>query len=158
MAFLPDGTKPFPEPMLTYHQSGPVTIISEQFHAGCISAVNHLNLLANYSSKIWLKSPRGQWSKISSENSYFTPTHSLFLFSEMWYQVFLWCLFSSIFVHLIAAAIAFGRLRKHKIGRFIPLVFVVMGLVSPLTGGVVTSRYFNNFSPWCAGTELSRFN
>ena len=24
---LPDGTKPLPEPMLTYHQEGPVTFI-----------------------------------------------------------------------------------------------------------------------------------
>ena len=28
---LPDGTKPLPEPMLTYHQ-GPVTFIWGQFH------------------------------------------------------------------------------------------------------------------------------
>ncbi|XP_050396522.1 transmembrane protein 170B [Patella vulgata] len=34
----------------------------------------------------------------------------------MWYQVFLWALFSSMFVHIIAALIAFCRLRKHKIG------------------------------------------
>ena len=67
----------------------------------------------------------------------------IFMLSEMWYQVFLWCLFSSIFVHLIAAAIAFGRLRKHKIGRFIPLAFIAMGLISPLTGGVVTSKCYN---------------
>ena len=24
---LPDGTKPLPEPMLTYHKDGPVTLI-----------------------------------------------------------------------------------------------------------------------------------
>jgi hypothetical protein len=36
---------------------------------------------------------------------------------EMWYQVFLWALFSSIFVHVIAAAIAFATLRKHKFGK-----------------------------------------
>ena len=28
---LPDGTKPLPEPMLTYHQSGTVTFIGGQF-------------------------------------------------------------------------------------------------------------------------------
>jgi hypothetical protein len=37
--------------------------------------------------------------------------------SEMWYQIFLWALFSSIFVHVIAAAIAFATLRKHKFGK-----------------------------------------
>lgn len=32
-------------------------------------------------------------------------------FSEMWYHIFLWSLFSSILVHVVAGAIAFGRLR-----------------------------------------------
>ena len=59
----------------------------------------------------------------------------------MWYQVFLWNLFSSIFCHFVASAIAFARLRKHKIGRFIPAIVLVMGFLSPLTGGVVTSKY-----------------
>jgi len=68
-----------------------------------------------------------------------SPRDPLNGFAEMWYQVFLWCLFSSILVHFVAASIAFGRLRKHKIGRFIPAVFLVMGFLSPLTGGVVTS-------------------
>jgi hypothetical protein len=36
---------------------------------------------------------------------------------EMWYQVFLWALFSSIFVHVIVAAIAFATLRKHEFGK-----------------------------------------
>ena len=58
----------------------------------------------------------------------------------MWYQVFLWNLFSSIFCHFVASAIAFARLRKHKIGRFIPAIVLVMGFLSPLTGGVVTSK------------------
>ena len=33
---LPDSTKPLPEPMLTYHQYGPVIFIWEQFHKGYI--------------------------------------------------------------------------------------------------------------------------
>ena len=79
--------------------------------------------------------------------------------TEMWYQMFLWSLFSSILVHFVASAIAFGRLRKHKIGRFIPAVILVMGFLSPITGGVVTSKIFtivrrlflkfcNIFSKW----------
>ncbi|ELU14341.1 hypothetical protein CAPTEDRAFT_106761 [Capitella teleta] len=68
-----------------------------------------------------------------------SPRDPLNGFAEMWYQVFLWALFSSILVHFVAAAIAFGRLRKHKLGRFIPAIVLVMGLFSPLTGGVVTS-------------------
>lgn len=61
----------------------------------------------------------------------------------MWYHVFLWSLFSSILVHVVAAAIAFGRMRKHKIGRFIPVAILVMGFVSPITGGAVTSKNLN---------------
>ena len=29
---LPDSTKPLPEPMMTYHKYGPVTLIWGQFH------------------------------------------------------------------------------------------------------------------------------
>ena len=45
------------------------------------------------------------------------PSCILQKFGEMWYQVFLWALFSSIFVHLIASTIAFTTLRKHKFGK-----------------------------------------
>ncbi|XP_013383571.1 transmembrane protein 170A-like [Lingula anatina] len=68
-----------------------------------------------------------------------TPGDPLDGFVEIWYQVFLWALFSSIFVHLIGAAIAFGRLRKHKLGRFTPALILLMGVLGPLTGGVITS-------------------
>lgn len=37
--------------------------------------------------------------------------------SEMWYQIFLWALFSSIFVHMIAGTICFATLRQHKYGK-----------------------------------------
>jgi Putative transmembrane protein 170 len=58
----------------------------------------------------------------------------------MWYHAFLWALFSSILVHSVAAAIAFGRLRKHKIGRFIPVAILAMGFLWPITGGAITSE------------------
>ena len=34
---LPDGTKPLPEPMLTYGQQGPIIFILGQFHKRYIS-------------------------------------------------------------------------------------------------------------------------
>ena len=68
----------------------------------------------------------------------FSPRDPLNGFVEMWYRIFLWSLFSSLLVHLVAAAIAFSQLRRHRIGRFTPLVMIVMGLLS-LTGGAVTS-------------------
>ena len=59
--------------------------------------------------------------------------------SEMWYHVFLWALFSSFLVHAVASAIAFCRLRSHKIGRFIPVAILAMGIIWPITAGAVTS-------------------
>jgi len=59
--------------------------------------------------------------------------------SEMWYHVFLWALFSSFLVHSVASAIAFCRLRSHKIGRFIPVAILAMGIIWPITGGAITS-------------------
>lgn len=35
----------------------------------------------------------------------------------MWYQTFLWALFSSTIVHTIAAIIAFATLHKHNFGK-----------------------------------------
>ncbi|XP_043479243.1 transmembrane protein 170A [Leptopilina heterotoma] len=69
-------------------------------------------------------------------NIFDTPLTS---FAEMWYQIFLSALFSSIFVHTIAGAICFATLRKHKYGKFFPLLIIIMGFVLPLTSGVLSS-------------------
>lgn len=58
----------------------------------------------------------------------------------MWYQIFLWALFSSMFVHIIAALVALCRLRRHSIGRWYAMLILVMGVVGPCTGGVLTSK------------------
>ncbi|CAH0381208.1 unnamed protein product [Bemisia tabaci] len=60
-------------------------------------------------------------------------------FPEMWYQIFLWALFSSVFVHLIAAVIAFTTLRKHRFGKFFPVFILSLGIFAPMTSGVVSS-------------------
>lgn len=62
-------------------------------------------------------------------------------FEDMWYQIFLFCLASSVFIHCIAACVAFGSLRKHSRGRFFPLMILVIGFLYPLTGGIVTSAF-----------------
>ena len=57
---LPDGTKPLPEPMFTYHQRGPVTITWGQFLERYLS--HHLLQLAwKLLFKIAVKSPKCQW-------------------------------------------------------------------------------------------------
>lgn len=68
-----------------------------------------------------------------------TPADPLNTFAEMWYQVFLWSLFSSIFVHTCAALISFATLRKHKFGKFFPIFILVMGVMTPTTSGILSS-------------------
>ena len=60
---LPDGTKPLPEPMLTFHNLSPVTFILGQFHKRCLNHQPLKSVKKNYISKILLKFPRGQWVK-----------------------------------------------------------------------------------------------
>ncbi|KAK4008339.1 transmembrane protein 170A [Daphnia magna] len=67
------------------------------------------------------------------------PNAPLEEFFEMWYNVFLWAMFSSIFIHSVAAIIAFLTLRKHAVGRFYSIIILLMGVVTPLTTGAVTS-------------------
>ena len=59
---LPDGTKPLPEAMLTYHHTVQRHSSEGNFTINT-SAINHWNYLENYLSKISFKSPRGQWVK-----------------------------------------------------------------------------------------------
>ncbi|XP_036422816.1 transmembrane protein 170B [Colossoma macropomum] len=60
-------------------------------------------------------------------------------FTEMWYWVFLWCLFSSLFVHGAVGLLMCVMLQRHKRGRLITLVLISAGFVASLTGGVITS-------------------
>ncbi|XP_028317065.1 transmembrane protein 170B [Gouania willdenowi] len=60
-------------------------------------------------------------------------------FTEMWYWVFLWCLFSSLFVHGAAGLLMLVMLQRHKWGRLITLVLVSVGFLATLTGSVITS-------------------
>jgi len=60
-------------------------------------------------------------------------------FKDMWYAVFLWCLFSSLFIYCLAAMMAFTTLRKHKFGRFYSVMILLMGVVIPLSLGMLSS-------------------
>ncbi|XP_028814417.1 transmembrane protein 170A isoform X2 [Denticeps clupeoides] len=64
---------------------------------------------------------------------------SLCDFSEMWYGVILWTAVSSLIFHLPAALLALFTLRRHKVARFMPIAILLMGIIGPLTGGVLTS-------------------
>uniref|UniRef100_A0A673LI88 Transmembrane protein 170B n=1 Tax=Sinocyclocheilus rhinocerous TaxID=307959 RepID=A0A673LI88_9TELE len=58
---------------------------------------------------------------------------------EMWYWVFLWCLFSSLFIHSAVGLLMCVTLQRHKRGRLITLVLISVGFLASLTGGVITS-------------------
>ncbi|KAI5091141.1 transmembrane protein 170B, partial [Silurus meridionalis] len=60
-------------------------------------------------------------------------------FTEMWYWVFLWCLFSSLFVHGAAGLLMCVMLQRHKRGRLITLVLISTGFLASIIGGVLTS-------------------
>ncbi|XP_017289388.1 transmembrane protein 170A isoform X2 [Kryptolebias marmoratus] len=57
----------------------------------------------------------------------------------MWCGVFLWTAVSSLVFHLPAALLSLATLRQHKTARFMPLAILLMGIIGPLCGGVLTS-------------------
>ncbi len=59
----------------------------------------------------------------------------------MWYQIFLYCLATTVLMHGLASLLALRALRKHKLGRYIPIVIAVTGFLYPLTGGIITSKF-----------------
>lgn len=67
-----------------------------------------------------------------------TPT-TLCSFPEMWYGVFLWALVSSLFFHIPAGLLALFTLRHHKYGRFMSVAILLMGIVGPISAGILTS-------------------
>lgn len=67
-----------------------------------------------------------------------SPT-TLCSFPEMWYGVFLWALVSSLFFHIPAGLLALFTLRHHKYGRFMSVGILLMGIVGPISAGILTS-------------------
>ncbi|MBN3274413.1 T170B protein, partial [Polyodon spathula] len=60
-------------------------------------------------------------------------------FTEMWYWVFLWALFSSLFVHGAVGLLMLVMLQRHKQGRLISFILVSVGFLTSVTGGMITS-------------------
>ncbi|XP_054911137.1 transmembrane protein 170B isoform X2 [Poeciliopsis prolifica] len=58
---------------------------------------------------------------------------------EMWYWVFLWCLFSSLFLHGAGGLLMLVMLQRHRWGRLITVVLVSVGFLASLSGAVITS-------------------
>ncbi|XP_013797082.1 transmembrane protein 170B [Apteryx mantelli] len=59
--------------------------------------------------------------------------------TEMWYWVFLWALFSSLFVHGALGVLMFVMLQRHRQGRLISVIMVSIGFLGSVTGAMITS-------------------
>lgn len=59
--------------------------------------------------------------------------------TEMWYWIFLWALFSSLFVHGAAGVLMFVMLQRHRQGRVISVIAVSLGFLASVTGAMITS-------------------
>lgn len=59
--------------------------------------------------------------------------------TEMWYWIFLWALFSSLFVHGAAGVLMFVMLQRHRQGRVISVIAVSIGFLASVTGAMITS-------------------
>ena len=75
---MPDGTLPFPEPMLTYHQWVHVALTSDQFHGSKDinllnqfrhTRVNLLQCLLKANEFIWNKLSYNMWVKGFTKSS-----------------------------------------------------------------------------------------
>lgn len=71
----------------------------------------------------------GQMYKAFQEVIFMTQRTSLHTFGDMWKYIFIWSFCSAAFVHMIAALIAFGTLRKHKFGRLFSVLILFMGIL-----------------------------
>ncbi|KAG6922749.1 transmembrane protein 170A [Chelydra serpentina] len=74
--------------------------------------------------------------RVDNGTLYTTPLAS---FPEMWYGVFLWALVSSLSFHIPAGLLALLTLRHHKYGRFMSVSILLMGIVGPISAGILTS-------------------
>lgn len=73
-----------------------------------------------------------------------------YFFPEMWYWVFLWALFSSLFVHGAAGVLMFVMLQRHRQGRVISVIVVSIGFLGSVTGAMITSKsYMLKYSHGC---------
>ncbi|KAF6017128.1 hypothetical protein EB796_024579 [Bugula neritina] len=79
---------------------------------------------------------------LANEIFVFPPQATLSLFKDIWLNSFLFGLYSSLFVHGIAAGIAFIKLRKHPRAIFFPILILIVGVISPLTYGVISNAAF----------------
>ncbi|RMC16145.1 hypothetical protein DUI87_08359 [Hirundo rustica rustica] len=77
--------------------------------------------------------------------------------TEMWYWVFLWALFSSLFVHGAVGVLMFVMLQRHRQGRLISVIVVSIGFLGSVTGAMIT-KFLQHFETYVERGEKNAFN
>lgn len=70
----------------------------------------------------------------------FFSTIILFIFTDIWVEIFLWCFMTSVVTHFIASLLALQSLRNHKIGRWYAILIFLAGIITPMVSSTITSR------------------
>ncbi|XP_048796733.1 transmembrane protein 170B isoform X4 [Lagopus muta] len=86
---------------------------------------------------LWLGRRMSSWHRRGGEHQ--TACCSQMVQAEMWYWVFLWALFSSLFVHGAVGVLMFVMLQRHRQGRLISVIVVSIGFLGSVTGAMITS-------------------
>lgn len=68
-----------------------------------------------------------------------SPSRSLYYFADIWYAIFIWEVFSSLFLTSLIAGWSAWALRKHYIARYYALLIVISSFLSSITFGTLTS-------------------
>ncbi len=78
----------------------------------------------------------------SSSNIIINPNTELTMIVEirrLWYQMFLSTLISSVICHSIGSAVLFVRLRTHHYAKWLAMLIMLAGFVTPVVLGSVTN-------------------
>ncbi|EDV29768.1 Transmembrane protein 170A [Trichoplax sp. H2] len=78
----------------------------------------------------------------SESQLFFLSPNGTFLiehFLPYWFNIFVWCVVTSVLIHVLAALVAFRALRYQRIGSYTACIFLLVSLIYPLTGGAIFS-------------------
>lgn len=59
---------------------------------------------------------------------------------DMWREIFVWCLVSSLVIHFVSGLLAWYSLGGHPIAMYALPSFIIAGFFTPLFAGTITSK------------------
>ena len=60
--------------------------------------------------------------------------------ADMWREIFVWCLVSSLVIHFVSGLLAWYSLGGHPIAVYALPSFIIAGFFTPLFAGTITSK------------------